>query len=209
MSCVRIGDFKAQQQAAMNLYKLKPKNPYYCWAVMSIILQATRGPDSGNEKKRSLLLSLAQRMMDKLLSENKLEAEQEIQLYILILELQEKYEEILKIIEGPFGEKLVNGTLLTNKLPYLVKLGRWSEVNLTCKKILVDNIDKWDVWKEYINSVFELMGDKGNINNHINYVMNGDNELEVVDDTAEKAHEFICRIVENGVGSSKYLLQKF
>lgn len=43
MSYVRISDFKAQQQSAMALYKQKPKNPYYCWNVMSIVLQATRG----------------------------------------------------------------------------------------------------------------------------------------------------------------------
>lgn len=39
MSYVRISEFKLQQQSAMTLYKQKPKNPYYCWAVMSIVLQ--------------------------------------------------------------------------------------------------------------------------------------------------------------------------
>jgi len=43
MSYVRICDFKSQQKSAMALYKQKPKNPYYCWTVMSIVLQATRG----------------------------------------------------------------------------------------------------------------------------------------------------------------------
>lgn len=39
MSYVRVGDYKSQQRAAMTLYKFAPKNPYYFWAVMSIILQ--------------------------------------------------------------------------------------------------------------------------------------------------------------------------
>lgn len=39
MSYVRISDFKKQQQVALNLYKLKPKNPYYFWGVMSILMQ--------------------------------------------------------------------------------------------------------------------------------------------------------------------------
>lgn len=39
MSHVRNGDYKKQQQVAMALYKLKPKNPYYFWAVMSIVMQ--------------------------------------------------------------------------------------------------------------------------------------------------------------------------
>lgn len=43
MSYVRISDFKSQQQSAMALYKQKPKNPYFCWIVMSIVMQATRG----------------------------------------------------------------------------------------------------------------------------------------------------------------------
>lgn len=78
MSYVRVFDFKSQQQSAMTLYKLKPKNPYYCWAVMSIVLQATRGEGKSDPKKRVLLLSLAERMMDKLIGDNKLEAEQEV-----------------------------------------------------------------------------------------------------------------------------------
>lgn len=39
MAYVRIGDYRAQQRAAMALYKFAPKNPYYFWAVMSIVLQ--------------------------------------------------------------------------------------------------------------------------------------------------------------------------
>lgn len=44
MSYVRISDFKKQQQVALNLYKLKPKNPYYFWGVMSILMQVTIYP---------------------------------------------------------------------------------------------------------------------------------------------------------------------
>lgn len=138
MSYVRIGDFKLQQQAALNLYKLKPKNPYYCWAVMSVIQQAKRGQGEKDLVKRSVLLSLAERMIDKLISENKLEAEQEVQLYLIVLELQNKYEEALKIFNGPLGAKLVCGTVGLYKLPYLVKLNKWKDVNLLCKSILIE-----------------------------------------------------------------------
>lgn len=41
MSYVRIGDHKKQQQSALNLYKVKPKNPYYFWAVMSVVMQVS------------------------------------------------------------------------------------------------------------------------------------------------------------------------
>ena len=42
MAYVRLGDYKKQQQVAMKLHRLRPaKNPYYFWAVMSIVMQAS------------------------------------------------------------------------------------------------------------------------------------------------------------------------
>jgi N-terminal acetyltransferase B complex non-catalytic subunit len=200
MSYARIFDFKSQQKTAMTLYKHKPKTPYYCWAVMSIILQATRGEGKDDLKKRKLLLSLAERMMEKLIVDGKLDADQEVQLYIMVLELQEKYEEIMVILEGPLGTKLACSNPPQNRLKYLLPLTRWDEINLLCKGILMESVDRWDIWKEYINSVFELMAAKPCVetNNHDNHDGAADGDMETVDDTPEKCHEFICRIVENG-----------
>lgn len=40
MSYVRVSDYKKQQQTAMILHRLRPlKNPYYFWAIMSIVMQ--------------------------------------------------------------------------------------------------------------------------------------------------------------------------
>ena len=40
MAYVRLSNYKKQQQTAMKLHRLKPnKNPYYFWAVMSIVMQ--------------------------------------------------------------------------------------------------------------------------------------------------------------------------
>ena len=40
MSYVRLSDYKKQQQTAMILHRLRPhKNPYYFWAIMSIVMQ--------------------------------------------------------------------------------------------------------------------------------------------------------------------------
>lgn len=209
ISYVRIGDFKSQQLAAMTLYKLRPRVPYYCWVIMSIVLQATRGPDSKDPSKRSVLVALAERMITKLQSEGNLDAEQEIQLYILILQLQGKHEEILNVLETKLEEKHVHLNNLANKLPHLKQLNRWEEINILCKKLLVDNPDKWDVWKEYVASVFEINSGKSSPikqkekgaekcedipENH-----EGDcDDLDSPDNNPEKAHEFICRIVENG-----------
>lgn len=105
---------------------------------MSIILQATRSSESNDSQKRKVLLSLAERMIKKLVSDNRMEAEQEAQLYIMILELQEKYEELLSVLEGPIGVKLNNCSISYSKLPYMVKLKQWNRVNLHCKNILID-----------------------------------------------------------------------
>jgi len=39
LSYVQVGDCCKQHQTAMVLYKVKPENLYYFWAVMSIIMQ--------------------------------------------------------------------------------------------------------------------------------------------------------------------------
>lgn len=85
MSYVRVADYKKQQQAAMALYKLKPKNPYYFWAVMSVVMQAYKADE---KLAQSVVLPLAERMVKKFVSEGKIEAEQEVQLYLMILEMQ-------------------------------------------------------------------------------------------------------------------------
>ncbi|XP_063540897.1 phagocyte signaling-impaired protein [Cydia strobilella] len=187
MSYVRIGDYRAQQRAAMTLYKFAPKNPYYFWAVMSIVLQAKESDDAS---KRGILLALAQRMVDNFISENKMEAEQEARLYIMILELQEKWEDILKFIESPLYDKLLPGSITQAVIPYLKKLKRWKPLNLLCKELLYDNPDRWDYYVPYFESVFNLIRES--------------DKSEGCDDTAEKCHEFICQLVE-GMGSGRVL----
>uniref|UniRef100_A0A7N4UZY0 N-alpha-acetyltransferase 25, NatB auxiliary subunit n=1 Tax=Sarcophilus harrisii TaxID=9305 RepID=A0A7N4UZY0_SARHA len=39
MAYARVGEYKKMQQAGMALYKIVPKNPYYFWSVMSLIMQ--------------------------------------------------------------------------------------------------------------------------------------------------------------------------
>jgi len=46
MGYVRLGDYRKQQQTAMALFKAKPKNPYYFWAVMSIVMQVRFAMDA-------------------------------------------------------------------------------------------------------------------------------------------------------------------
>lgn len=73
MGYVRLGQAKQQRHAALALHRLRHKNPYYFWAVMSLVVEAGQPDTSAVE--RSTLLLLAQRMVDKFVKEGRLEAE--------------------------------------------------------------------------------------------------------------------------------------
>lgn len=124
-------------------------------------------------------------MVDNFISDNKIEAEQEARLYIMILELQEKWEDILKFIESPLYSQLVPGSTAQACIPYLTKLGLWKRLNLICKELLYENIDRWDYYLPYFDSVFQLMK------------QNEEDPESTIDNTAEKCHEFICQLVES------------
>lgn len=138
MSHVRVNDFQSQQTVALQLYKLKPKNPYYFWAVMSVVLKAVRGPDANDTSKSKVLLTLAQRMIDKLIGENKLDVEQEVQLYITILRYQDKHQEALDFLEGDLGKRLYPGAPISLTIDLMKSLKMWSKLNVLMKELLVD-----------------------------------------------------------------------
>eukprot|EP00795_Rhopilema_esculentum_P015119 gene15119-6303_t len=97
MAYVRIGNNLKQQKTAMSLHKSFPlKNPYYFWAVMSIYMQALTSEDE--KAVKAMLLPLAERMVAKYVKDNKIEAEAEVQLYLMILEKAEKYERAFTIL---------------------------------------------------------------------------------------------------------------
>ena len=100
------------------------------------IPQAVRGPDSKIPEKSKLLLTLAQRMIDKQISENKIDAEQEVQLYLSILKYQDKYGEALEFLESDLGKKIYPGAPVETKIELLKALDRWGECNVLLKDLL-------------------------------------------------------------------------
>ncbi|EAT44499.1 AAEL004142-PA, partial [Aedes aegypti] len=180
---MRVNDFKAQQTVAMQLYKLKPRNPFYFWAVTSVMLQALRGPDAKDQQKSSLLLSLAQRMVDKLIADNKIEASQEVQLYLQILQHQEKYQEMLTFLDGPVCTNLYPGAPHSIKIDLLKKLNKWADLNKLMKQLLTEDPDRWDYYQDYILSTIEMIKCK--------------DETPETDHTVDMCHEFIAGIIES------------
>lgn len=65
------------------------------------------------------------------------------------------------------------------------------------------SVDRWDIWQKYLTSVFELYNTNSeNLNNHTekseNHTLETSETIEnSPDDNPEKAHEFICSLMEN------------
>ncbi|KAA0704270.1 N-alpha-acetyltransferase 25 [Triplophysa tibetana] len=157
MAYARVGEYKKMQQAGMALYKIVPKNPYYFWAVMSLVMQAISAQDE--KLSQTMFLPLAERMVEKMVKEEKIEAEAEVQLYFMILERLGKYVEALEVVQGPLGEKLTSELQSReNKCMMLYRrLGRWSECNALSCKLLLKTPDDWQSYMMYFDSFSHLM----------------------------------------------------
>ncbi|KAG5344691.1 NAA25 acetyltransferase, partial [Acromyrmex charruanus] len=151
MSYVRLGDYKKQQQTALNLYKLTHKNPYYFWAVMSIVMQAIH---ADQKLAKGVILPLAERMVLKLVREGKIEAEQEVQLYLMILELQDKNEEILNVLSSPLASYV--SYVPQRKATCLLKLECFPEAANAYRALIEENIDNWAFYQNYLSAALKF-----------------------------------------------------
>ncbi|XP_060916961.1 N-alpha-acetyltransferase 25, NatB auxiliary subunit [Labrus mixtus] len=157
MAYARVGEYKKMQQAGMALYKIVPKNPYYFWSVMSLVMQAISAQDE--KLAQTMFLPLAERMVEKMVKEEKIEAEAEVQLYYMILERLGKCVEALEVIRGPLGEKLTSELQSRESKCMMLyqRLQRWPECNALAHKLLLKNPDDWQFYPSYFDSLFHLI----------------------------------------------------
>lgn len=157
MAYVRLGDYKKQQQTAMLLHRLQPnKNPCYFWAVMSIVMQSQSSDDE--KLAKGMFLPLAERMVKKYVDEKKINAEEEVQMYLIILNLMGKWKEAYEVVTGPLGEKLTSETFYKERkaAELFSKMNNWPEANAKFKFLLKENPDHWQYWKDYISSCIKI-----------------------------------------------------
>ncbi|XP_013396790.1 N-alpha-acetyltransferase 25, NatB auxiliary subunit-like [Lingula anatina] len=188
MAYVRIGNYKKQQQTAMALHRLQPhKNPYYFWAVMSIVMQAHETENLA----KTMFLPLAERMAQKYVKDDKIEAEAEVQLYLMILDLLDKPQEALKMVEGPLGAKLTMEQNLcqTKRGELCIQLKKWPQANMIFRQLLLDNPDNWYFYSQYLKSLFALIEQDWSPEP-------GSSEEGPIDNTVEKALNFISERIE-------------
>lgn len=138
MSYGPLEDYAAQQRVAMQLYKTKQKKPYYCWAVVSCLLKSSHGPEKDDPVRRQLSLDLAQRMMERLIADKKLDAEQEAQLYLLVLNEQRKFTEQLEFLESDAGKAAYPNIPLEKRMWIMGECKKWRALNLMAKNLLIE-----------------------------------------------------------------------
>lgn len=174
---VRVGDYAKQKLTAMSLYKIKPKNQYYFWAFISTLLQSVDSVTDlirlctiPSERHNTITfvpsdkaksgIALVHRLMEKFVNDDKIESEQEVLTYILVLEMIGKHEEALNTLNGPLSAKLEPLTVMNKKLDLSVRLGLWDEVHAQLEDMLFEDPDCWHCYLVYLDSVFELAKDK-------------------------------------------------
>ncbi|XP_076055672.1 phagocyte signaling impaired isoform X2 [Oratosquilla oratoria] len=193
MAHVRVGEYKKQQQAAMQLYKLKPKNPYYFWAVTSIVMQAHKSNDAMAQK---VSLPLAEKMVAKFVAEGKIEVEAEVLLYLHILEMQEKYAEAQEVLNGPLASKILHqpqNFIALKRGLYYSKLKDWENMHQVYKTLIKEEPDNWNHYIEFVGAAMELAAqdaDSNSLEEETAKFLEEVRETEVTNDSKNRGPHF-------------------
>ncbi|XP_022085610.1 N-alpha-acetyltransferase 25, NatB auxiliary subunit-like isoform X2 [Acanthaster planci] len=157
MALVRVGDYKRQQQVAKDMYKVFPKNPYYFWGVMSTVLQALTSTDE--KLAQTMYLPLAEKMVERMVKERRMEAEAEVNIYLMILGYLNKHEKAIEVLDGEMGKflKAEVDACPIRKAELLCKMGRWAEANSAYKILLTKSPDNWLFCKQYFKTALALI----------------------------------------------------
>nr|XP_054748094.1 N-alpha-acetyltransferase 25, NatB auxiliary subunit-like [Lytechinus pictus] len=157
MALVRVGNCKRQQQVAMGLYKVFPKNPYYFWGVMSVVMQGLTSVDT--KLASSMYFPLSEKMIERMVKENKLDAEAEVILYLMVLDYLGKNEKAIEILDGPLGKLMsseIDGVDI-RKAELFWKMEKWAETNSAYRSLLLRQPDNWFFYEQYFTSSFKLI----------------------------------------------------
>ncbi|CAI8015184.1 N-alpha-acetyltransferase 25, NatB auxiliary subunit, partial [Geodia barretti] len=121
---------------------------------MSIVMQAHKSTDGS--LANSMFLPLAEKLMEKYVAEKKLDVEEEVKLYLMVLEKQGKPEKRLEVVQGPLG-KLIRKREERNRLELEchLSLQRWDDAVRLLTAMLRENPDHWKDIEVYISCQIE------------------------------------------------------
>lgn len=158
MSYVRIRNYKMQQKTALLLYKEFQRNPYYFWNVMSIVMQAITGEP---KLARSMYYPLAEKMVLKMIDSNSIQAEAECDLYCIILEGLEKFDEAANFLENdPLYRRFLQQPSQFTFYRLLTlhhRAGNYMIVVDRCISELKNSADDWNLWCYLFEAAFAHM----------------------------------------------------
>lgn len=106
---VRVFNFKRQKEIALQMYKTfsQDKRLNSFWAIMSLVMQSQVKTDDGQDTPdKKVCLSLAEKMCEKMIDEER--NHEEIELYLMILRKQNKHEEEYRFLTGPICLRLTD-----------------------------------------------------------------------------------------------------
>ncbi|CAJ0631868.1 3834_t:CDS:10 [Entrophospora sp. SA101] len=160
MAMVRSSNYKGQQHAALKLHKTFNSNKYLFWAIMSLVLQS----ENIQPNQINIFMPLAERMMLKAVNEGKVQNTEEVHLYLIILLAQNKFKEVLDVLEGDLGQRCKDDIeIIRIKNELFIKTENWMKSNEMSKEILSKtNIDDWIAYKTFLDSHLKLIEEQKN-----------------------------------------------
>lgn len=167
---VRNRDFKKQQQLSLKLYKHTGKLMFSYWNAASYVLMAKT---ESKVEQRSLYLKLAEKILEKAHVEKRMEFNGEFQLYLEVLEAQDKYSEAQKVINDFNQDKHLAKVGHPNfkfmkQLIYFKNLNNLEQLKKHCEEYFLQcksaNLDDWTVYKHYFDCVINKL--KAETNNN-------------------------------------------
>ncbi|KAI8050960.1 N-acetyltransferase B complex non catalytic subunit-domain-containing protein [Syncephalis plumigaleata] len=157
MSLARGDSFKAQHQLALRMHKTFKSSKYLFWAINCLVLQSKSATDA----EKTLLLTLAERMMVKAVEDDKISQFEELLLYADVLVTQNKHKEALTLLEGKLADKLNDPFELNQlRMSLLVTLEQWEDVNAFCVKQLQEGSSDWKIYLTYIDTLKRIRKEK-------------------------------------------------
>ncbi|KAI8320296.1 hypothetical protein GQ54DRAFT_298728 [Martensiomyces pterosporus] len=145
MAAARNQMYKEQHQAALQLNKIFKRDIYMWWVIVSLLLQARF---SNGAPSMQLHLTLAERMCEKALAEDRLTNTEELRVYLEVLELQQKYDKMLDVLSptSPLSRKIENDPdLISQRIALWIKAGQYADA----REAAIESLEARDNWIDY------------------------------------------------------------
>lgn len=162
MSLVRCGRTIDQAAVARDMYKKFGKTPYLFWSIMSTVMQALKGDRGVKDADMvPMLLLLAEKALEKSITDGKFAAAEAMRLFLLVLNIQGKHDRAIQLLiadkGGAYGSKPLlhlDSERHVLLIELCAKTNRWQEVKEMAVSAIKDNGEEWSNYVYYLDSIF-------------------------------------------------------